>query len=76
MGLIRRLCVEEGAGTELADTLSEKLTENLKETLSDNKVRAVQIIDIKCLTLGLLMMRRMTLSLKHSSYRHEQTDFC
>lgn len=33
MGLIRRLCVEEGAGTELAN----KLTENLKETLSDNK---------------------------------------
>ncbi|XP_037641080.1 uncharacterized protein si:ch73-95l15.5 [Sebastes umbrosus] len=33
LGLIRRLCVEEGAGTELAD----KLTENLKETLSANK---------------------------------------
>ncbi|XP_049439892.1 putative leucine-rich repeat-containing protein DDB_G0290503 isoform X2 [Epinephelus fuscoguttatus] len=37
MGLIRRLCVEEGAGTELADKLTEKLTENLKETLSVNK---------------------------------------
>ncbi|KAM9353540.1 uncharacterized protein ABDE67_005924 [Symphorus nematophorus] len=33
MGLIRRLCLDEGAGTELAN----KLTENLKETLSDNK---------------------------------------
>ncbi|XP_049902858.1 uncharacterized protein si:ch73-95l15.5 [Epinephelus moara] len=37
MGLIRRLCVEEGAGTELADKLTEKLMENLKETLSVNK---------------------------------------
>ncbi|XP_070767888.1 putative leucine-rich repeat-containing protein DDB_G0290503 [Enoplosus armatus] len=37
MGLIRRLCVEEGAGTELANKLTEKLTENLKETLSNNK---------------------------------------
>uniref|UniRef100_UPI003AAD9CAB uncharacterized protein n=1 Tax=Centroberyx gerrardi TaxID=166262 RepID=UPI003AAD9CAB len=37
MGLIRRLCVEEGAGTELADKLTEKLEENLKETLLDNK---------------------------------------
>ncbi|XP_041648461.1 uncharacterized protein si:ch73-95l15.5 [Cheilinus undulatus] len=36
-GLIRRLCVEEGAGTELANKLTEKLTENLKEALSDNK---------------------------------------
>ncbi|XP_029307615.1 uncharacterized protein LOC115021354 [Cottoperca gobio] len=33
MGLIRRLCVEKGAGTELAD----RLTENLKETQSVNK---------------------------------------
>ncbi|XP_032374967.1 putative leucine-rich repeat-containing protein DDB_G0290503 [Etheostoma spectabile] len=33
MGLIRRLCVEAGAGTELAN----KLTENLKETRSVNK---------------------------------------
>ncbi|XP_044064213.1 uncharacterized protein si:ch73-95l15.5 [Siniperca chuatsi] len=37
MGLIRRLCVEEGAGTELANKLTEKLTENLKEMLSNNK---------------------------------------
>lgn len=37
MGLIRRLCVEEGAGTELANELIEKLTENLKEILSNNK---------------------------------------
>ncbi|XP_023141974.2 uncharacterized protein si:ch73-95l15.5 [Amphiprion ocellaris] len=37
MGLIRRLCVEEGAGTELASKLTEKLTETLKEILSDNK---------------------------------------
>lgn len=34
MALIRRLCVEEGAGADLA----EKLKENLKEILSDNKV--------------------------------------
>lgn len=40
MGLIRGLCVEEGAGAELADKLTEKLSENLKEILSDNKVRA------------------------------------
>ncbi|XP_076593633.1 uncharacterized protein LOC143324789 [Chaetodon auriga] len=33
MSLIRRLCVDEGTGTELAS----KLTETLKETLSDNK---------------------------------------
>lgn len=32
-GLISRLCVEEGAGTELAN----KLTENLREIISDNK---------------------------------------
>nr|XP_019949084.1 PREDICTED: uncharacterized protein LOC109633555 [Paralichthys olivaceus] len=37
MGLIRRLCVEEGAGAELANKLTEKLTENLKEILSENK---------------------------------------
>ncbi|XP_056235677.1 uncharacterized protein si:ch73-95l15.5 isoform X1 [Seriola aureovittata] len=37
MGLIRRLCAEEGAGTELANKLTEKLSENLKEILSDNK---------------------------------------
>ncbi|XP_039974392.1 uncharacterized protein si:ch73-95l15.5 isoform X2 [Xiphias gladius] len=37
MGLIRGLCVEEGAGTELANKLTEKLTENLREILSDNK---------------------------------------
>lgn len=37
LGLIRRLCVEEGGGAELADKLTEKLAENLKETLSDNK---------------------------------------
>uniref|UniRef100_A0A3B4TPW0 Si:ch73-95l15.5 n=1 Tax=Seriola dumerili TaxID=41447 RepID=A0A3B4TPW0_SERDU len=37
MGLIRRLCLEEGAGTELANKLTEKLSENLKEILSDNK---------------------------------------
>lgn len=40
MGLIRRLCVEEGAGSELADKLTESLGENLKEILSNNKVRA------------------------------------
>lgn len=40
MGLIRRLCVEEGAGDELAN----KLTENLKDILSDNKVRADTVL--------------------------------
>lgn len=35
MCLIRGLCVEEGAATEL----TKKLTEHLKEALSDNKVR-------------------------------------
>lgn len=34
VALIRRLSVEEGAGAELAD----KLTENLKEVRADNKV--------------------------------------
>lgn len=34
LGLIRRLCVEDTVGTELTN----KLTENLKETLADNKV--------------------------------------
>lgn len=38
MALIRRLCVEEGAGVEVADKLTEKLSENLKEILCDNKV--------------------------------------
>ncbi|KAK2844961.1 hypothetical protein Q5P01_011620 [Channa striata] len=37
MGLIRRLCVEEGAGPQLADKLTEKLSGNLKGILSDNK---------------------------------------
>ncbi|XP_070691328.1 myosin-9 [Pempheris klunzingeri] len=37
MGLIRRLCEDEGAGPELANKLTEILSENLKETLSDNK---------------------------------------
>ncbi|XP_034030080.1 uncharacterized protein si:ch73-95l15.5 [Thalassophryne amazonica] len=34
MGLIKRLCMDEGAGNKL----TEKLSENLKETLSDNKI--------------------------------------
>lgn len=40
MGLIRRLCVEQGAGT---DKLTEKLSENLKEILADNKVRVCNV---------------------------------
>lgn len=74
MGLIRRLCVEEAAGTEL----SKKLTESLKEILSENKVRAntIPAIDMKCCMLDLLVKRQITNSLKHSSYRHEQKDFC
>lgn len=43
MTLIRRLSVEEGTGTELAN----KLTETLKETLSDNKVRADTVLTVK-----------------------------
>ncbi|XP_008279315.1 golgin IMH1 isoform X2 [Stegastes partitus] len=38
MGLIRRLCVEDGAGAELANKLTDTLTETLKELLSENKV--------------------------------------
>lgn len=38
MGLIRRLSVEEVVGTELTN----KLTENLKEILSDNKVIVIR----------------------------------
>lgn len=38
MGLIRRLCLEEAVGSELTN----KLTENLKETLSDNKVIVIR----------------------------------
>lgn len=37
MGLIRRLCVEEGVGSELSDKLTEKLAESLKETQADNR---------------------------------------
>ncbi|KAM7421401.1 hypothetical protein PAMA_015501 [Pampus argenteus] len=44
MSLIRRLCVDEGAGIELADKLTEKLGENLKETLSDNKAALESLI--------------------------------
>lgn len=44
--MIRRLCTEEAAGAELTD----KLTENLKETLCDNKVTLV--ILMKSVTLG------------------------
>lgn len=36
MGLIRRLCVEQGAGTELAG--------KLKEILADNKVRVCIVL--------------------------------
>lgn len=74
MGLIRRLSVEEATGTEL----SNKLTESLKEILSENKVRAntIPAIDIKCCMLDLLVMTQITHSLKHGSYRHEQKDFC
>lgn len=61
--LISRLCVEEGAGTELAN----KLTENLREIISDNKVRAalsvilMLIVDIIA-KLALLMMTRYPLA--------------
>lgn len=67
MSLIRRLCVEEGTGTELTN----KLTETLKETLSDNKVGAdtVLTISIKCLMSA---YHEITLSLRRRRYRHEQ----
>lgn len=45
--MIRKLCTEEAAGAELTD----KLTENLKETLCDNKVA---VVIIKCVMLGSL----------------------
>lgn len=45
LGVIRKLCTEEAAGAELTD----KLTENLKETLCDNKV---SVIIIKSVMLG------------------------
>ena len=41
MDLIRKLCVEEGAGAELANQLSE----NLKQILCDNEVRADSVCD-------------------------------
>ena len=40
MGLIRRLCVEEGGSAELANQLAE----NLKETTSANKVSADTVL--------------------------------
>lgn len=43
--MIRKLCTEEAAGAELTD----KLTENLKETLCDNKVT---VVIIKSVMLG------------------------
>lgn len=69
--------MEEGAGTELAN----KLTENLREIISDNKVRAVLsvilmlIVDIKA-KLALLMMTHVTRSLKHGGCQHKQAHFC
>lgn len=69
--------MEEGAGTELAN----KLTENLREIISDNKVRAalsvilVLIVDIIA-KLALLMMTHVTRSLKHGGCQHKQAHFC
>lgn len=69
--------MEEGAGTELAN----KLTENLREIISDNKVRAVLsvilmlIVDIKA-KHALLMMTHVTGSLKHGGCQHKQAHFC
>ncbi|XP_041722118.2 uncharacterized protein si:ch73-95l15.5 [Coregonus clupeaformis] len=37
MGLIRMMSVEVGTGTDVADRLTQALTDNLKQTLSDNK---------------------------------------
>ncbi|XP_064801594.1 putative leucine-rich repeat-containing protein DDB_G0290503 isoform X1 [Oncorhynchus masou masou] len=37
MCLIRKMCVEVGTGTGVADRLTQALTDNLKQTLSDNK---------------------------------------
>lgn len=69
--------MEEGAGTELAN----KLTENLREIISDNKVRAalsvilMLIVDIMA-KLALLMMTHVTRSLKHGGCQHKQAHFC
>ncbi|XP_024002800.1 putative leucine-rich repeat-containing protein DDB_G0290503 isoform X2 [Salvelinus sp. IW2-2015] len=38
MCLIRKMCVEVGTGTDVADRLTQALTDNLKQTLSDNKL--------------------------------------
>ncbi|XP_045574359.1 uncharacterized protein isoform X2 [Salmo salar] len=38
MFLIRKMCVEVGTGTDVADRLTQALTDNLKQTLSDNKL--------------------------------------
>lgn len=60
MGLIRRVCVEEAVGTEL----TEKLTENLRETLCDNKV---SVTSVSCVMPGLRTMSQITRSLKRSA---------
>lgn len=39
VGLIRRVCVDDATGTELTN----RLTEHLKEILSDNQVRASDV---------------------------------
>lgn len=73
--------MEEGAGTELANKLTERLTENLREIISDNKVRAalsvilMLIVDIIA-KLALLMMTHITRSLKHGGCQHKQAHFC
>ncbi|XP_052345465.1 uncharacterized protein LOC118364352 isoform X2 [Oncorhynchus keta] len=38
MCLIGKMCVEVGTGTDVADRLTQALTDNLKQTLSDNKL--------------------------------------
>lgn len=69
--------MEEGAGTELAN----KLTENLREIISDNKVRAalsvilVLVVDIIA-KLALLMTTHVTRSLKHGGCQPQQAHFC
>lgn len=60
MGLIRRVCVEEAVGTEL----TEKLTENLRETLCDNKV---SVLSVRSVMAGLRTMSQITRSLKRSA---------
>ncbi|XP_024252243.2 uncharacterized protein LOC112230241 isoform X3 [Oncorhynchus tshawytscha] len=48
MCLIRKMCVEVGTGTDVADRLTQALTDNLKQTLSDNKLALEALLSEVC----------------------------